>query len=419
MKILPAAEFSPHFWQTKKKKHCSRQVAQILKVVKKDKDKALFELTKKQTAITISSLLVPPQAMKNALRALGTEQQALTIISKNIADYHQKTKPQNWIETKNGKTWGQTYSAIEKVGVYIPGGLAAYPSSVLMNIIPAKIAGVTNIQVTSPPTETGLPHSNILATLEFLGIKKVFSVGGAQAIAALAYGTESIEQVHLITGPGNQFVAEAKKQLFGQVGIDAIAGPSEIVIFLDKNEQISSEWVAQDLIAQAEHSPDSKALLITSEKEKAEQIATIVQKLVKKSPHRKILESALSDYGFIVLTKDRKEAIKIINDLAPEHLQIFSQKKEILTSIKNVGAIFWGDYSPVAMGDYGAGPNHTLPTGASAKFFSALSVSNFMKSSSYLEYSQKGFQKEAPAALVLAKMEEQIEHSNSIKYRQK
>lgn len=418
MRILPLKQFSINFWKKQTEESIVKQVSLILKKVKEQKDQALRELTKKQTSIKITNLQVPLKIIKNSLNKITPKQRkALEIASRNIRKYHQKTQPKSWQQSNQGKIWGQRFLPIEKVGVYIPAGLAAYPSTVLMNIIPAQIAGVNAIYVVSPPTTSGIVHTNILATLDFLGIQKIFSVGGAQAIAALAYGTETIEKVHLITGPGNQFVAEAKKQLFGEVNIDSIAGPSEVAIFLDENVEISCEWIARDLLAQAEHGPNSKTVLITSDKKKAEKVSAIVQKLVQQSQHKNIVEKSITNCSLIILTKNAEESIETINEIAPEHLQVFSNNKKHLKNIKNAGAIFWGIYSPVAMGDYVAGPNHTLPTASTAKFFSALSVQNFMKSSSYLEYHKAGFQKEAPFAITLAEMEEEIEHSNSIKCR--
>ena len=418
MKILPAKQFSINSWKDQGSDSIIKKVALILKKVKEKKDQALQELTLAQTSISVPKLQVPTKIIEEACNKITlVQKKAFQVASKNIKKYHLQTKPKNWQQSNKYKTWGQRFQPIEKIGIYIPGGLAAYPSTVLMNIIPAQIAGVNNISVVSPPTTNGLVHTNILAALHFLGIEKVFSVGGAQAIAALAYGTQTIEKVHLITGPGNQFVAEAKKQLFGTVAIDSIAGPSEVVIFLDKNINIPCEWIAHDLLAQAEHGENSKTLLITSEKQKAQKIADCTQKLLQQSQHKAILQESIKNFGFILIAENVSESIATINKIAPEHLQIFSNNKKILSSLKNVGAIFWGTYSPVAMGDYIAGPNHTLPTASTAKFFSALSVQNFMKSSSYLEYSKQGFQKEAPFAITLAKMEEQIEHSNSIKCR--
>ena len=418
IKILLSREFSLNLWKNKKQQSVAKEVSQILARVQAQKDQAIFELTKEQTAIEIASLQVPPSIMERALDALGSNQvQALEVACRNITDYHQKTKPSSWLEEDATKVWGQKFTSIKKVGIYIPCGLTAYPSSVLMNVIPAQLAGDNFIQVTSPPTKNGYPHNYILAVLQFLGIKQVFSAGGAQAIAALAYGTETIDKVHLITGPGNQFVAEAKKQLFGQVGIDAIAGPSEVAILLDSDEQTPCEWIAQDLIAQAEHGEDSKVILITSAAEKGKKIAAIVKSLVAKSIKNKILTKAIANYALVVITQNMQEAIELVNNLAPEHLQILANNKEILPKIRNAGAIFFGSYSPVAMGDYVAGPNHTLPTASSAKFSSSLSVSSFMKSSSYLEYKEKGFKENAIFAITLSDMEGNIEHGNSLKCR--
>ena len=417
-KIIKVEKFSLSHWKDLEKNNITSEVAKIIKQVKTKKEKAIFELTFKQTGVSLANLKAPYQAIKSAKEKLSALQiKAIQLAKKNIEDYHKKTKPTSWQQEKKDKIWGQNFSPIEKVGIYIPGGLAAYPSSVLMNVIPAQIAGSSRIIVVSPPAKNSLPHESILATLGLLGIKEVFSVGGAQAIAAMAFGTETIPKVLMISGPGNQFVQEAKKQLFGEVNIDSIAGPSEVAILLEKKNDVPSFWVAQDLIAQAEHGSDSKAILITDDEKKAREVSKLVTNIIKNSSKKKILEKSITHHGLIVITKNNNESIELVNKIAPEHLQILATDKSILAKIKNAGAVFWGKNSPVAMGDYIAGPNHTLPTTTTAKFFSALNVNNFMKCSSYLEYKNNHFKEEFQAAMVLAEMEEQLEHRNSIKLR--
>ena len=360
--------FKLSFWKEEKNQtDLEKKVQSILSQVKENKDEALYKLTQETDKISLKNLKVPLEAIQKAAKKLSsTQKSALELAAKNIRSYHKKTKPKNWTEETAEFYRGQIFSPISKVGIYIPGGLTGYPSTVLMNCIPAQIAGVESIQVVSPPTKSGLPHSSVLAALDFLGISKVFAVGGAQAVAALAYGTETISKVDLITGPGNHFVAEAKKQIFGIVGIDSIAGPSEIAILLDEKDDTPSEWIAADLVAQAEHGHNSKALLVTHIAEKAKKIADCVNYLVEKSQKKEILQKSIRNFGFVLTTKNLAESIKIINEIAAEHLQIFSTNKSILAKI---GAIFWGSYSPVTMGDYVAGANHTLPTGKFSTIF--------------------------------------------------
>ena len=416
---IKAENFKLSFWKEEASKTgLKKKVCSILSQVQTDKDKALYRLTQEIDKILLSSLKVPLKVIQAAKKQISTEQQsALELAAKNIRSYHEKTKPKSWTEETAEFYRGQRFSPMAKVGVYIPGGLTGYPSTALMNCIPAQIAKVESIQIVSPPTKSGFPHNSILAALDFLGISEVFAVGGAQAIAALAYGTETIAKVDLITGPGNQYVTEAKRQVFGIVGIDSIAGPSEIAILLDGEDNTPLEWIAADLVAQAEHGENSKTLLITHITEKAKKIANCVDSLVEKSPKKNILYKSIKNFGFVVVTKNLNESIKIINEVAAEHLQIFSTNKSILAEIKNAGAIFQGSFSCVAMGDYVAGANHTLPTETTARFSSPLTASSFMKSSSFLEYKKKGFHKQAPAAICLAELENEVEHARSLKCR--
>ncbi len=416
IKQLQAENFKLSLWKEENNQaEFKKKVEFILQQVREKGDEALYQLTRDIDKVSLNSLKVPLAQIQDSAKQLSKKQRlAIQQAAKNIRHYHEKTMPQSWREETSELYWGQIFSPISKVGIYIPGGLAGYISTVLMNCIPAQLARVESIQVVSPPTKSGLPHSVVLAALDFLGISEVFAVGGAQAVAALAYGTESIAKVDLITGPGNHFVAEAKRQLFGTVGIDSIAGPSEIAILLDEKDNTPLEWIATDLVAQAEHGHNSKALLVTHNREKAKKIAACVDSLVEKSPKKNILQVSISKFGFIITTKNLNESIKIINEVAAEHLQIFSTNKSILAKIKNAGAIFWGSYSPVAMGDYVAGANHTLPTGTTARFSSPLNVSSFMKSSSFIEYKKTGFQKQASSASLLAELEGEVEHANSI-----
>ena len=305
------------------------------------------------------------------------------------------------------------YYPIENVGIYVPGGLAAYPSSVIMGVVPAQLAGVKNIQIVVPPCKNGLPHPLVLGVCGLLGIENVFSVGGAQAIAALAFGTDSVDKVDKIIGPGNNFVAEAKRQVFGYVGIDSFAGASEISI-LHHNKDIDPEWIVNDLFAQAEHSVDTQSIFITTSEEMAFTVKNISDRILSKAKRKEYIYQAINTYGKIVHASDLEEAILAVNFCAPEHIEILCDDKEIIYRINKAGAIFFGNWTPVAVGDYMAGPNHNLPTSKTARFTSPLSVKDFMKCSSYIEYSEKKFKQNAPSIASFAKLEGLEAHAHSI-----
>lgn len=342
---------------------------------------------------------------------------ALYKAADNIRDFHARQKQQSWLEPKqNGVILGQRIRGLKRVGVYVPGGTAAYPSSVLMNVIPAKIAGVMEIVMVTPPQKDGTANPDILAAAKIAGVDRVFLMGGAQAVAALAYGTQSVPKVDKIVGPGNIFVATAKKLLYGTVDIDMIAGPSEILIVADKSA--NPKFLAADLMSQAEHDKMASAILLTTSEETANETAKELSRQMQTLERRDIIEQSLNDFGAIIVCKDISEAVDFANELAPEHLELAVENPmEYIGRVDNAGSVFLGHYSPEPLGDYFAGPNHVLPTSGTARFFSPLSVDSFIKKSSFIYYTEPALSEAKDDIIKLAETEGLTAHANSIKVR--
>lgn len=342
---------------------------------------------------------------------------ALYKAADNIRDFHARQKRQSWLEPKqNGVILGQRIRGLKRVGVYVPGGTAAYPSSVLMNVIPAKIAGVKEIVMVTPPQKDGTANPDILAAAKIAGVDRVFLMGGAQAVAALAYGTQSVPKVDKIVGPGNIFVATAKKLLYGTVDIDMIAGPSEILIVADKSA--NPKFLAADLMSQAEHDKMASAILLTTSEETANETAKELSRQMQTLERRDIIEQSLNDFGAIIVCKDISEAVDFANELAPEHLELAVENPmEYIGRVDNAGSVFLGHYSPEPLGDYFAGPNHVLPTSGTARFFSPLSVDSFIKKSSFIYYTEPALSEAKDDIIKLAETEGLTAHANSIKVR--
>lgn len=335
----------------------------------------------------------------------------------NIADFHKRQVQQSWLTAKeNGVIMGQRVRGLKRVGLYVPGGTAAYPSSVLMNAIPAKIAGVEELVMVTPPQKDGTPNPNIVAAAKIAGVDRVFLMGGAQAVAALAYGTESVPKVDKIVGPGNIFVATAKKLLYGTVDIDMIAGPSEILIVADKTAE--PKYLAADLMSQAEHDKLASAILLTDSRELAKQTVEELSRQMQSLSRREIIEHSLDNYGAIIVCSDMKQAVDFANELAPEHLEVCCENPmEYVGKLDNAGSVFLGNYSPEPLGDYFAGPNHVLPTSGTARFFSPLSVDSFIKKSSFIYYTEDALKADAQDVIRFADTEGLTAHANSIKVR--
>lgn len=342
---------------------------------------------------------------------------ALYKAADNIRDFHARQKQQSWLEPKqNGVILGQRIRGLKRVGVYVPGGTAAYPSSVLMNVIPAKIAGVKEIVMVTPPQKDGTANPDILAAAKIAGVDRVFLMGGAQAVAALAYGTQSVPKVDKIVGPGNIFVATAKKLLYGTVDIDMIAGPSEILIVADKSA--NPKFLAADLMSQAEHDKMASAILLTTSEETANETVKELSRQMQTLERRDIIEQSLNDFGAIIVCKDISEAVDFANELAPEHLELAVENPmEYIGRVDNAGSVFLGHYSPEPLGDYFAGPNHVLPTSGTARFFSPLSVDSFIKKSSFIYYTEPALSEAKDDIIKLAETEGLTAHANSIKVR--
>ena len=395
-------------------------VNEIVGTVKKDGDAAVFEYTKKFDGadITPENVIVSDAEIKEAYAVVSAD--VLEVIRKaivNIRTYHEKQKQYSWFDSQpNGTILGQKVTPLTRVGVYVPGGKAAYPSSVLMNILPAKVAGVEQIVMVTPPGKDGKVNPGTLVAAKEAGADVVYKVGGAQAIAALAFGTESIPKVDKIVGPGNIFVALAKKAVYGYVSIDSIAGPSEILVIAD--ETANPRYVAADLLSQAEHDELASAILVTTSESLADQVSEEVDAFVEKLSRRTILEKSLENYGYILIAEDLNGAVDIANAIASEHLEIVTKNPfEVMTQIKNAGAIFLGEYSSEPLGDYFAGPNHVLPTNGTAKFFSPLSVDDFIKKSSIIYYSRQALEPVKDEIIKFAESESLKAHANSIRVR--
>ncbi|MBF0351677.1 MAG: histidinol dehydrogenase [SAR324 cluster bacterium] len=397
----------------------SASVRQILETVKQTGDAALAGYTRQFDKIALTQFKVPPDALKQALSALPPSlKETICRAATNIKEFHQRQKTETQLRfEKDGAILGWKVSPIDCVGIYVPGGRAVYPSTVLMNVIPAQVAGVPRIVVVSPPTESGLPHTLILATLELLGITEIYAVGGAQAIGALAYGTETIEPVYKITGPGNAWVAEAKRQVYGIVGIDSFAGPSEIMIACTQPE-IPVEYLGRDMLSQAEHDPDARAVLVTNSSQQALSVAAWLEEIIPTLPRREIIEASFLNNSAIVVEEHVDDIFDAINVFAPEHLELLIPDPfEKLHKIRNAGAVFMGPYSPEPVGDYFAGPNHTLPTSGCAKFSSPLGVQDFIKTTSVIGYSAQRLRQDSTAIMEFAESEGLYAHASAVRAR--
>jgi len=395
-------------------------VREIVENVKNRRDEAVFEYTKKFDGAEMDSgsIRVTESEIQEALSQV--EPVLLTIMKramKNIRTYHEKQKQYSWFDSQpNGTILGQKVTPLASVGVYVPGGKAAYPSSVLMNIIPAEVAGVSRIVMVTPPGKDGKVNPATLIAAHLAGATEIYKVGGAQAIAALAFGTESIPRVNKIVGPGNIFVALAKKAVYGHVSIDSIAGPSEILVLAD--DSANPRFIASDLLSQAEHDELASAILITTSEELAKQVSKEVDDFVAKLSRTEIMTKSLDNYGYILIADTMAEAIETANEIASEHLEIQTRNPfEVMTKIENAGAIFLGEYSSEPLGDYFAGPNHVLPTNGTAKFFSPLSVDDYIKKSSIIYYSREALEPIHKDIEIFAEAEELTAHANSIRVR--
>lgn len=395
-------------------------VAEILKNVKEKKDEAVFDYTEKfdHASVDASTIMVTEREIEEAYALV--EPSLVEVMQKalvNIRSYHEKQKKYSWFDsTRQGTILGQKLTPLSRVGVYVPGGKAAYPSSVLMNVIPAKVAGVEEIFMTTPCDKDGKVVPATLVAAKEAGVDRIYKVGGAQAIAALAYGTESIPKVDKIVGPGNIYVALAKKAVYGHVSIDSIAGPSEILVLAD--DTANPRYVAADLLSQAEHDELASAILVTTSEALATQVSEEVDAFVKELSRKDIITKSLDQYGYILLADTMEEAIDIANEIASEHLEIMTEDAfTVMTKIKHAGAIFIGEYSSEPLGDYFAGPNHILPTNGTAKFFSPLGVDDFIKKSSIISYSREALEPIHNDIITFAEAEQLTAHANSIRVR--
>ncbi len=391
----------------------SETVSEIIAKVRKNKDKALIYYAEKFDGAKLSSLLVSEEEINEAFSEVDNEFiEILNKAKENIVKFHSAQKREGFQITEGDVTVGQKVIPIEKVGLYVPGGTAAYPSTVLMDSVPAKIAGCKEIVMVTPPNKEGKINPVILVAAKIAGVDKIFKTGGAQAIAALAYGTETIPAVYKIVGPGNAFVAEAKKQVFGVVSIDMIAGPSEILIVADKTS--NPKFIAADLLSQAEHDKMASAVLITDSKELAKSVSEELEKQIPELERSEIARASIDNNGKIIVCKNLEEGIEIANEIAPEHLELCVDNPfECLDLIKNAGSVFMGKFCPEALGDYFAGPNHTLPTSGTAKFSSPLSVDDFVKKTQYIYYTEDALKKVGNDVAYFAKKEGLTAHAKS------
>lgn len=395
-------------------------VNQIISDVRTRRDEAVFDYTLKfdKFALDAHNIKVTKEEMKEAYEKLdaglvGTIKRA----AENIRTFHMKQLRNSWFDTgSDGSILGMKITPIARAGVYVPGGKAAYPSSVLMNVIPAKVAGVDNIIITTPPGSEGKVNPGTLVAADIAGVDTIYKVGGAQAIAAMAFGTESIPKVDKVTGPGNIFVALAKKAVYGYVSIDSIAGPSEILVLAD--ETANPRYVAADLLSQAEHDEMASAILITTSEELAQKVSDQVDAFVNELPRKAIMQKSLDNYGYILVAETLGDAIDAVNEIASEHLEILTANPfEVMTKVRNAGAIFMGEYASEPLGDYFAGPNHILPTNGTAKFFSPVNVDDFIKKTSIISYSREALEKVHEDIEAFAESEGLTAHANSIKVR--
>jgi len=397
-------------------------VGNIINEIKSDKDDALMRhISKfdKWAPQTGEDLKISTESMKKAYDNIDEKlKSSLHLAYDRIKSYHEKQKPKSWFDSEaNGTVLGQKVTPVDSAGLYIPGGKAAYPSSLLMNVIPAQVAGVENIVVCTP-TPDNEPNELLLAACHLCGVESVYKVGGASAIAAMAYGTQSIPKVDVITGPGNIFVATAKKMVFGDVNIDMIAGPSEIGILAD--ESANASHMAIDMLSQAEHDEMASSILITPSQKLADDVKTEIEKWLLKLPRQEIARKSIEERGAVIVTSDMDEAVELMNQIAPEHLEVATMSPfELLGAIKHAGAIFLGHNTPEAIGDYVAGPNHTLPTGGTAKFYSPLGVENFMKKSSIISFSDRAINEIGEECALIANTEGLNAHELSVRVRLK
>ena len=395
-------------------------VQEIVDNVRENGDKALFEYTKKfdKADINAGNIKVTDAEIEEAYKEVDPH--LVEVIRKalvNIKDFHELQKQNSWFTTKeNGTMLGQKVTPLNYVGVYVPGGKAVYPSSVLMNIVPAKVAGVNHIVMTTPCNAEGKVYATTLVAAKEAGVDEIYKAGGAQAIAALAFGTESVPKVDKIVGPGNIFVALAKRAVYGYVSIDSIAGPSEIMVLAD--DSANPRYIAADLLSQAEHDELASAILVTDSEEFANKVSAEIDGFVKELSRRKIIQKSLDNYGYILVCDNMNEAVEAVNDIASEHLEIVTRNPfELMMKVRNAGAIFIGEYSSEPLGDYFAGPNHVLPTNGTAKFFSPLSVDDFIKKSSIIYYSKEALEPIHQDIIDFATSEQLTAHANSIKVR--
>lgn len=406
------------FTATEKKIDVSAVVSDIINTVKKDGDKALFAFAEQFDKVKLNSLVVTKEEIESAKNAV--EPEFIAVIeraAKNIRAFHQKQKREGFeLREQEGIVIGQKIIPVDRAGLYVPGGTAAYPSTVLMDAIPAKIAGVKEVVMVTPPSKDGGVNPVILAAASIAGVDKIYKVGGAQAIAALAYGTETIPKVDKIVGPGNAFVAEAKKQVFGQVSIDMIAGPSEIMVVADKDN--NPDYLAADLLSQAEHDKNASAVLITDSEELANAVSLSIEKQIPLLDRADIARASIDDNGKIIIVEDIERAIELANDIAPEHLELCVKNPfDALDKVRHAGSVFLGKYCPEALGDYFAGTNHTLPTSGTAKFSSPLSVDDFIKKTQYIYYDKCALEKTYKDVEYFAKKEGLTAHAKSATIR--
>lgn len=397
-----------------------KTVSEILNSVREKGDQALFEYTRKfdHFDLNAGNIRVTEEEIKDAYDQLDAGLvEVIRRSAENIRSFHEKQLRSSWFDTKeDGSLLGMKYMPIRRAGVYVPGGKAAYPSSVLMNVIPAKVAGVKEILMTTPPSQDGRVNPGTLVAADIAGVDTVYKAGGAQAVAAMAFGTESVAKVDKLTGPGNIFVALAKKAVYGYVGIDSVAGPSEILVLADHTA--NPEYVAADLLSQAEHDELASAILITTSAELAERVAEAVDRFTENLSRREIIRKSLDNYGYILLAENMQDAVDAANEIASEHLEILTENPyEVMAKIHNAGAIFLGEYSSEPLGDYFAGPNHILPTNGTAKFFSPLNVDDFMKKTSIISYSREALEKVHKDIELFAVSEGLTAHANSIRVR--
>ena len=397
----------------------SATVQEILATVQKSGDAALREYTERFDDVIPESWMVQKSVLAEALESLDHDLfHILEEAADNIMFFHERQKTESQLDfSPDGTVLGWKVTPVDSVGIYIPGGRAAYPSTLLMNVIPAQVAEVPRIALVSPPGPSGLPHPLVMASAALMGLEELYAVGGAQSIGALAFGTESIQKVVKITGPGNAYVAEAKRQVYGTVGIDSFAGPSEIMVVCDRDD-IPVEYLVRDMLSQAEHDPDAGAILVTTSIKQAKEVAKRLKELVPTLPRRNIIEASFANRSAIIVAKDLSEIFEVINELAPEHLEVLTKQPfDDLHRIRNAGAIFLGPNTPEPVGDYFAGPNHTLPTSGCAKFSSPLGVQDFVKTSSVISYSDERLQNQGEQIIRFAEEEGLFAHAAAIKVR--